>query len=347
MNGAIDEVLVGRQGAVVLALGFGSGALVDIAREPANRALAPGAIHRARVGQAAPGGAFVDLAEGAVALLDSDKPPPPGTSLVVQVVEAPLGDKRARVSRRVALEGTHVVLLPGGKGASVSKRVPAAKREALQARAHALLGPREGLILRASALDADDAGLAGELAALRARDLTADGPPALLWCERAVPALRRALGVGESAEIVCADADLARDAKVRHEPDAFERHDAATLLAKLDEARVDLVSGAWLSIEPTSALVAIDVNSGRAKGDALAIDLEAAKEVARQLRLRDLAGLIAVDVLRVVKPGERARLLDAFKHAVRHDRRRVDVLGFTAGGLIEMTRARARGGFAE
>jgi Rne/Rng family ribonuclease len=115
----------------------------------------------------------------------------------------------------------------------------------------------------------------------------------------------------------------------------------------LEEPRVDLRSGAWLSIEPTAALVAIDVNSGSAKIDALGIDLEAAREIARQLRLRDLAGLIAVDVLRVVKPGERTRLLDAFKHATRDDRRRVDVLGFTAGGLIEMTRARSRGGAVE
>jgi ribonuclease G len=65
------------------------------------------------------------------------------------------------------------------------------------------------------------------------------------------------------------------------------------------------------------------------------------------VRLRDLAGLIVVDVLRLVKPGERARLLDAFKHATRFDRRRVDVLGFTAGGLVEMTRARSRAGGGE
>lgn len=347
MKDPINEILIGRQGATILALGFAHGALVDIAREPADRALAPGAIHRARVGQSAPGGVFVDLAGGAVALLDTDKPPPAGTTLVVQVIEAPFGDKRARVSRRVTLEGAHAVLLPGGKGASVSKRVPAAKREALQARAHALLGAGEGLILRASALDVSDETLAAELTELRARKPAAEGPIEVLRIEPAIDVLRRALGAHPRAEIVCADADLARAARVAHDKDAFDRHDAAMLLARLEEARVELRSGAWLSIEPTAALVAIDVNSGSAKIDALGIDLEAAREIARQLRLRDLSGLIAVDALRVVKPGERARLLDAFKHATRDDRRRVDVLGFTAGGLIELTRARARGGVAE
>jgi ribonuclease G len=343
----INEVLIGREGSTILALGFAHGALVDIAREPADRALAPGAIHRARVGQAAAGGVFVDLADGAVALLDADKKPPPGSNLVVQVIEAPSGDKRARVSRRVTLEGAYAVLLPGGKGASVSKRVPAAKREALQARAHALLETGEGLILRATALDVDDATLAAELAALRARKPDAEGPLALLWSEPAIPVLCRALGAHPRADLACADAELARAARIAHDKTAFDRHDAATLLARLAEPRVDLRSGAWLSIEPTAALVAIDVNSGSAKIDALGIDLDAAREIARQLRLRDLAGLIAVDVLRVVKPGERARLLDAFKHATRDDRRRVDVLGFTAGGLVEMTRARSRGGAVE
>ena len=135
----------------------------------------------------------------------------------------------------------------------------------------------------------------------------------------------------------------AKLAGITHDKFAFDRHDAASLLEKLETPRVDLPSGAWLSVERTAALVAIDVNSGASKDDALTIDLEAAREIARQIRLRDLAGLIAVDILRVVKPGERARLLDAFKHATRYDRRRVDVLGITAGGLVEMTRARSQG----
>lgn len=349
MRDAIDEILIDRDGDWVLALGYARGTLIDIAREPADRALAPGAVHRARAGQGAPGGVFVDLAGGKVALLDTDKPLAPGTALVVQVVEAAAGEKRARVSRRVALEGASMVLLPGGKGASVSKRVPAAKREALQARAHALAAPGEGLILRAGALQADDASLSAELEALRARaaGFAADGPPASLWSEPAIPALTRVLAAGPSARIVCADADLAREARAAHDPAAFDRYDAATTLAGLREPRVDLPSGAWLSIEPTAALIAIDVNAGSAKADALAIDLEAARAIARQLRLRDLSGLVAVDVLRVVKPGERTRLLDAFKHAVREDRRRVDVLGFTPAGLVELTRARARGNAGE
>jgi ribonuclease G len=348
MIGPIDDILIDRDGAFVRAVGFAQRQLADIAREPADRRVAVGAIHRVRVAKAAQGGVFVDLPGGLVALLDTPNPPPPGRNLLVQIVEPPLGDKRARVSTRLALESANAVLLPGGKGASVSKRVSAAKREALQARAHTLSRDGEGLILRGGAIGLDDAALAAEIDALRATAVSfvRDGAPEMLLSDGAVPALVRTLNAAE-ARVVTSDADLAKLAGIPHDPHAFDRYDAASLLEKLESPRVDLPSGAWLSIERTAALVAIDVNSGTAKGDALTVDVEAAREIARHVRLRDLAGLIVVDVLRLVKPGERARLLDAFKHATRFDRRRVDVLGFTAGGLVEMTRARSRAGGGE
>lgn len=344
MTANIDEILIDRDGDAIRAVAFSRRELVDIAREPADRRVAIGTIHRARVAKAVHGGVFVDLPGGLVALLDTPNPPPPGRTLLVQVIEPPSGDKRARISTRLALEGANAVLLPGGKGASVSKRISAAKRDALQGRAHAMLREGEGLILRGGALEVDDAALAAEIDALRAKAaaFARDGAPEMLASDGAVPALVRALNA-PGARLLTPDAELAKLAGIAHDKFAFDRHDAASLLEKLGAPRVDLPSGAWLSIERTAALVAIDVNSGAAKDDALTIDLEAAREIARQIRLRDLAGLIAIDILRVVKPGERARLLDAFKHATRHDRRRVDVLGITAGGLVEMTRARSQG----
>lgn len=344
MSGKIDEILIDRDGDMIRAVGFSQRQLVDIAREPADRRVAVGTIHRVRVAKAVHGGVFVDLPGGLVALLDTPNPPQPGRTLLVQVIEPPAADKRARISTRLALEGANAVLLPGGKGASVSKRISAAKREALQGRAHALLREGEGLILRGGALEVDDATLAAEIDALRAKAaaFVRDGAPEMLASDDAVTALVRTLNAPE-ARLLTPDSELAKLAGIAHDKFAFDRHDAASLLEQLERPRVDLPSGAWLSIERTAALVAIDVNSGASKDDALNIDLEAAREIARQIRLRDLAGLIAVDILRVVKPGERARLLDAFKHATRHDRRRVDVLGITAGGLVEMTRARSQG----
>ena len=124
----------------------------------------------------------------------------------------------------------------------------------------------------------------------------------------------------------------------------FERHAVADVLVTLAGPRVNLDSGAWLSIEPTAALVAVDVNLGRATSEPVSVDIAAAREIARQIRLRDLGGLVVIDFLRLSKPGERARLLEALKRATAGDRKRVDVLGYTAGGTIELTRARARGG---
>jgi hypothetical protein len=100
-------------------------------------------------------------------------------TLLVQVIEPPAADKRARISTRLALEGANVVLLPGGKGASVSKRISAAKREALQGRAHTFLREGEGLVLRGGALEIDDARLGAEIDALRAKAaaFVRDGAP--------------------------------------------------------------------------------------------------------------------------------------------------------------------------
>ena len=124
----------------------------------------------------------------------------------------------------------------------------------------------------------------------------------------------------------------------------LDRHGASDALARADMQTVALASGGRLTIEPTAALVAIDVDSGAA-GDADAIartNHAAAEEIARQIRLRNLGGLIAIDFVRMEGPAAklRPRILARLAKAASVDRQAVDVLGFTAGGLCEVVRGR-------
>jgi Rne/Rng family ribonuclease len=255
------------------------------------------------------------------------------------------------------------VLAPGGREPGISKRTAPPKRAALGELAGRLHRDGEGLTLRAGAAYADPAEVEAELGRLRAQaaGLAASGDgPALLLADDPFAALVRALSPQDVPDFLCDRAETAvaarlglatlfpdvarRVAHLRDGGSIFDRHAVCDTLAALEGARIGLPGGAWLSVEPTAALVAIDVNLGNAKEAPVEIDIAAAREIARQIRLRDLGGLVVVDFLRLAKPGERARLVEALKRATAGDRRRVDVLGYTAGGTVELTRARARGG---
>ncbi len=365
MKAPIDEILIESDAAEYRAVAVADGQLVDLAREPVDRRLVPGTIHLARVARIVPQvGAFLDLADGLKALLDISgaRVPAQGDLLRVQIIEAPSGEKLARAATRVTLAGRHAVLVPGGKGASISKRTAAPKREALQDLAGALHREGEGLVLRAGAAYADKDAVVAEVERLRgvAGELAGGDVPRLLLADDAFATLLRTLAPQDTPDFFCDRAETALAARlglktlfpdvagrVAHLRDGgaiFERHDVADILVTLGSVRVNLDNGAWLAVEPTAALVAIDVNLGRATSEPVAVDIAAAREIARQIRLRDLGGLIVVDFLRLSKPGERARLIETLKRATAGDRKRVDVLGYTAGGTIELTRARARGG---
>ncbi len=365
MRTPIDEILIESDAAEYRAVAVADGQIVDLAREPVDRRLVPGTIHLARVARIAPQvGAFLDLADGLKALLDiaGARVPAQGDLLRVQIIEAPSGDKLARAATRITLAGRHAVLVPGGREPSISKRTAAPKREALQELAGRLHRDGEGLMLRAGAAYADAGAVSVEVDRLRAVAGALEGgdAPRLLLADDAFATLLRTLAPQDTPDFFCDRAETALAARlglktlfpdvagrVAHLRDGgaiFERHGVADVLVTLVGPRVNLDSGAWLSIEPTAALVAVDVNLGRATAEPVTVDIAAAREVARQIRLRDLGGLVVIDFLRLSKPGERARLLEALKRATAGDRKRVDVLGYTAGGTVELTRARSRGG---
>ena len=364
MKAPVDEILIETTAQGYRAASLAQGALRDLAVEPADRRLAPGSLHLARVARIVPQiGAFLDLEGGLGALMDvPGRPPEQGALLRVQIAEAPSGDKRAKATRNLSFAGRYAVLSPGGRGVSISKRLTGPKREPLAALAGKLAIEGEGLVLRVAAAYAPPERVAGEVVRLRqiAAQLGEDGAePKLLWADDAFCALLRTLAPQDAPAIFADTLETLRLARlglgvlfpdaaanVARAADAalFERPGVADVIATLDSVRVDLAGGAWIAIEPTAALVAIDVNLGRSAKTPVEVNVAAAREIARQLRLRDLGGLVAIDFLRMPKPGERTRVSEALKHATQSDRRRVDVLGFTPGGIVEATRARARGG---
>ena len=292
-----------------------------------------------------------------------------GQAVVVQVKAEAVAAKGPTLAMDVSLPGRFLVHAPFRRGVTVSKRFGAgAVREGLIRRLQALAAG-EGWIAR-SGCEAvtDDTLLAAEADALAAmwRDLESragrGGQPGCLL--PATDAARRAVtGHGPRplariwVEAPTTWFDPFADWCAAVAPDLlpglervtgglFDRHDLEGQIAALGGPQVPLAGGGNLVIEPTEALVAIDVNGGE-RGNPLAVNLEAAAEVARQLRLRNLGGIIVVDFLSMTRRADGERLLAALAAAVRDDPVQTEVYGLSRLGLVELTRARRGPALAE
>lgn len=307
------------------------------AQDPTPR---PEAIHRAVVGRPLKGvgGVMVDLGDGVTGFLRGTRPPAPGSRLLVQVASWAEPGKAPPVSARVTLKGRFAILTPGAPGLNVSRAIPEGEgRQALAAvAARAMDGAPEdlGVILRSLAAQAEPERVADEIAALRARwaalDGAASGPAA-----RLAPAP----GAAETARRewrVHPDEPDVEGAEALAEAGVWE--DVADLL----RPSVPLGAGT-LAVEPTRALVAVDVNTG---GDftpaaALKANLAAARELPRRLRLLGLGGQITIDFAPLAK-SERARVEAALRAALRSDGIETTLAGWTPLGHLELLRKRAR-----
>lgn len=265
-----------------------------------------------------------------------------GQPIIVQVKADAMGDKAATVTMDVVLTGRLLACAPLGRGVAVSRRlaVDAATRQALRD-GLARRAPREvGWIIRAAAAGAAAGPVAGPVEAA----LDAEAARLLtLW-----------------RDVAAAGSAGGEPRLLRPPPDALERlqtaYDAPTpppppgfdfnaLLATLTRPQVALPNGGRLIIEPTAALTAVDVDGGA--GDALSVNLAAADELARQLRLRNLGGVVMADFIRLKARGDQERLLARLRAAVADDPMQTDVYGLTRLGLAEMTRARRGRSLAE
>ena len=297
-----------------------------------------------------------------------------GESVVVQAVKDPLADKGARLSRQISLAGRYLVYAPFGGGVAISRRI--AEEEArdrltdLVGEAANAEGADGGFIVRTAAANASSGELSADIRDLG--DLWAEvcaaresaDPPACLFNDLGpVERSLRDYVQPDTARILIDDADAlnaARSYCKRHLPafsDLLEHHSDGNLfdlfsveddIAAAREPRVELPSGGHIVIEATEALTAIDVNSGRATGPdnhgetILLTNMEAACEVARQVRLRNIGGLIVVDFIHMSDPDRGAEVLDELRRCAVADRAPMQIGEFSQFGLVEMTRKRTR-----
>jgi ribonuclease G len=296
-----------------------------------------------------------------------------GQALLVQVVKDPIGTKGARLSAQISIAGRMLVHLPQDQHIGVSQKIDSPElREQLRQRVTALVGEHGGgFIIRTAAEDASDGELADDVAYLRKawasiREQSHRVPPGRLLHEDLNLAQRvlRDL-VTDTTGSIRIDSQLQHEQlrtfgetyaprsvkKLEHyrgERPLFDLFAVDQEIARALARRVDLKSGGYLIIDQTEALTTIDVNTGGFVGARSFDDtifknnLEAAQAIARQLRLRNLGGIIIVDFIDMTRAEHREAVLAEFRKQLSRDRTKLTVSGFTQLGLVEMTRKRTR-----
>jgi ribonuclease G len=296
-----------------------------------------------------------------------------GQELLVQVVKEPLGRKGPRVTAQLSLPGRRLVFLPGGRGRMVSRRVePEVERERLKQLSEAIPG-EGGFIIRTAAVGISPSELQEDADDLRRRWMEilgrAEGASAPTCLHREEGLSLRILRdlLSETVGRVLVDdertLEICRDyarSSVPHLAPRIERYDRPEPvfeffgiekeIRKALRRRVWLPSGGYVLIHPTEALVAIDVNTGKFIGrsdfeeTALLTNLEAAREIVRQIRLRDLGGILVIDFIDMPSQENRRQLAETLEQALKSDRAHSRVLQISEFGIVEITRQRIRQG---
>ncbi len=300
-----------------------------------------------------------------------------GQTLTVQVIKDPIGTKGARLSTQISVAGRLLVFLPQDDHIGISQKIGSPElRDQLRARMQKLVGTPEeggggGFILRTNAEDATDEELADDIAYLRKtwgsiRERSFKNPAGTLLhqdlslTERVLRDLAH-----EETQAIRVDSRIQFDAlrgfgeaftpgsvkKLEHytgERPIFDLYNIDEEIAKALARRVDLKSGGYLIIDQTEALTTVDVNTGGYVGarnfddTIFKTNLEAAQAIARQLRLRNLGGIIIVDFIDMVREDHQHAVLQEFRKQLVRDRTKTTISGFTQLGLVEMTRKRTR-----
>lgn len=297
---------------------------------------------------------------------------PVGSEIIVQVTKGAIGTKGPRVTASLSLPGRYLVLMPGCKLKGVSRKIEDHKeRQRLKKVLARLPVPEDcGIIVRTVAAGARKTAFVRDIRALTdswleiRRRMEADAAPCRLYAEPdLVERVVRDSVTGEVDRILIDDretyeeikkitAKISRRTKNRiklYDGNApvFEYFDVERQLDSAFRRKVWLKSGGYLVIDESEALIAIDVNTGRHKGgknqeeSILAVNLEAADEVARQLRLRNIGGLIVIDFIDMRMRKNQSAVFRTLKTALRKDKARTNVLPISDLGLLEMTRQRA------
>ncbi|CAN2212215.1 CafA Ribonucleases G and E [Candidatus Nanopelagicaceae bacterium] len=302
-----------------------------------------------------------------------------GQPVLVQVTKDPIGQKGARLTSQISLPGRYVVFVPGGGMSGISKRLPESERTRLKSILKNLIPDTAGVIVRTAAEGVSEAELTADVERLKAQweDIyqKSENPnfhaPALLLSEPdlAVRVIRdifnedfRKLTIqGNEAweEISSYLGSIAPELSPRLEKyagngDLFADYRVEEQLAKAFDRKVYLPSGGSLVIDRTEAMVVIDVNTGKFIGKGGNLEetvtknnLEAAEEIARQLRLRDLGGIVVIDFIDMVLESNREAVLRRLVECLGRDRTKHQVAEVTSLGLVQMTRKRVGQGLIE
>lgn len=281
--------------------------------------------------------------------------PKTGDVLMVQVKKAPSRGKAAYLTCDIALPGRYAMLLPRGSGVHVSARIEdQSQRAAVKAMGRQLAPDGMGLVMRSASLEADEAAvrkevytLAGCWQALASKAKRSSAPCLLSEPEHPINALLRELD-GRVDRVLTNDSSLQVDGDI---PCAFSEYPfllyrVRESLHKAMRRKVYMKNGGTLIIDPCEAMTVIDVNTashtaGRsAERTVMDINREAVREAARLLRLRRTGGIVIIDLIDMPDEESRSMVLDELKDALKHDRVKTTVHGFTSLGLLEMTRRR-------
>ncbi|MDE3065396.1 MAG: Rne/Rng family ribonuclease, partial [Acidobacteriota bacterium] len=302
-----------------------------------------------------------------------------GQTIVCQVTKNAIGAKGARLTQEVSIPGRFAVLVPNSATVGISKRLPDGERRRLRKIIDDVKPERHGVIIRTAAegvsaedLARDVTSLAEKWAAIEA-EVAKSNQPRLVYrdLDLAVRVLREELNDDYRGVIIDDQGlfDKVREYVLAVNPELadrieyyeraseelplFERYFVHEQLHRALDRKVFLPSGGSLIIERTEALTVIDVNTGKNVGSTnleetvFRNNLEAAEEVARQLRLRDIGGIIVIDFIDMENKGNREAVASALRQALSRDKTRTQVFDISELGLVEMTRKRVNEGLLE
>ncbi|HTP15668.1 MAG TPA: Rne/Rng family ribonuclease [Streptosporangiaceae bacterium] len=300
-----------------------------------------------------------------------------GQSILVQVTKDPIGHKGARLTSQVSLPGRYLVYVPGSSMTGISRKLPDIERSRLKQILRKVMPENAGVIVRTAAEGASEEELARDVARLaaqweaierKARTATA---PELLYSEPdlTIRVVRDIFNEDFIKLVIASDSDWDLvDEYVRFvaptladrlerwasDEDVFAAYRVDEQLAKALERKVWLPSGGSLVIDATEAMTVIDVNTGKFTGQGGNLEqtvtrnnLEAAEEIVRQLRLRDVGGIIVIDFIDMVLESNRELVLRRLLECLARDRTKHQVAEVTSLGLVQMTRKRVGSGLLE
>src|SRR6266550_790030 len=295
-----------------------------------------------------------------------------GEEILVQVAKDPLGTKGARVTSHVSLPGRYMVFMPGTRHIGIYRRIESEdERKRLKEIAQSLRTDEGGFILRTACEGLSKREIQRDLSFLTKLwsriHKKAEGMPAPALIHQDLDLIVRTMRDFFTADTAQVVVDAPKDHRriidfvqnfmprlkskivlYSEKKPLFEEYAVEEKIAKALERRVWLRSGGYIIIERTEALTAIDVNTGRFVGKRnqeetiFKTNLEATQELVRQLRLRNVGGLIIIDFIDMEKEANRKKVYEALKEALKKDKARTNILKISELGLVEMTRQRTR-----